>query len=148
MSERRKKTLFEIFEDLVSQFDRMFEELLGVETYEAPLCDVVKRELKPLINISETEDEVIVTIDLPYVEKESIRLSANENTLKVEAPIRKPIRLSGWGPYRREVEFEYFRRTIRLPVTVDPEKARARFKDGILQVTLPKKVYGYRIIVE
>ena len=148
MSERKKKSFFEFFEDLISHVDRVVEELVGVELHESPLCDVSKRELKPLVHISETEDELIVTIDLPYVRKEDIKLSAGEDTLKIEAPIRKRLRVNRWGPYQREVEFECFRRTIRLPVNVEPEKARAKFKDGILQVSLPKKIYGYKIMVE
>ncbi|HID17909.1 TPA: Hsp20/alpha crystallin family protein [Candidatus Bathyarchaeota archaeon] len=148
MSERKRKSIFEIFEDLIGHVDKVFEELVGVTPFEAPLCDISKRELKPLVHVYETEDEVVVTIDLPYVKKEDIRLSASENMLKIEAPARERIKLSRWGPYQREVEFEYFRRTITLPAVIDPEKARARFKDGILQVTLPKKIYGYRIVVE
>ena len=148
MAERKRKSIFEIFEELMGHVDRVIEELVGVEVCESPLCDVTRRELKPLVHITETEDEVIVTIDLPYVRKEDIKLSASENTLKIEAPIRERLRLSRWGPYQREVEFEYFRRTIRLPSNVEPDKARARFKDGILQVFLPKKIYGYRIVVE
>lgn len=148
MSERKRRSIFEIFEELVGHVDRVFEELVGMAPFETPLCDITKRELKPLVHISETEDEIVVTIDLPYVRKEDIKLSASENTLKIEAPVRERIKISRWGPYQREVEFEYFRRTITLPSVVDPERARARFKDGILQVVLPKKIYGYRIVVE
>lgn len=148
MSERRRKSIFEIFEEFLGHVDKVFEELVGVTPFETPLCDISKRELKPLVHISETEDEVVVTIDLPYVRKEDIKLSANENMLKVEAPARQRIKLRRWGPYQREVEFECFRRTITLPTLVDPEGAKARFKDGILQVFLPKKIYGYKIAVE
>ena len=145
---RRRRTIFEIFEELRSQMDRFLEELLGEEDRETPLCDVAKRELKPLTHITETEDEVIVTIDLPYVRKEDIKLSATENTLKIEAPSREKIRFSPWGPYKHETEFECFRKTVRLPVNVEPEKAKAKFKDGILQVSLPKKIHGYRVPIE
>jgi HSP20 family protein len=148
MSQRKRKSIFEIFEELIGHVDKVFEELVGVAPFEAPLCDVSKRELKPLVHMYETEDEVVVAIDLPYVRKEDIKLSASENTLKIEAPVRERIRMSRWGPYQREVEFEYFRRTIALPAIIDPEKTRAKFKDGILQVILPKKIYGYRIVVE
>mgnify|MGYP003880597419 CR=1 FL=1 len=148
MAERRRKSLFDIFEEIVGHIDRVIEELVGIEICESPLCDVSKRELKPLVHVYETEDEVIVTIDLPYVRKEDIKLSASEDTLKIEAPIRERVKLSRWGPYQREVEFEYFRRTIKLPSNVEPERAKAKFKDGILQVFLPKKIYGYRIAVE
>ncbi|RLI28271.1 hypothetical protein DRO53_00865 [Candidatus Bathyarchaeota archaeon] len=148
VAERRRKSLFDIFEEIVGHIDRVIEELVGIEICESPLCDVSKRELKPLVHVYETEDEVIVTIDLPYVRKEDIKLSASEDTLKIEAPIRERVKLSRWGPYQREVEFEYFRRTIKLPSNVEPERAKAKFKDGILQVFLPKKIYGYRIAVE
>ncbi|MHC1564588.1 MAG: Hsp20/alpha crystallin family protein [Candidatus Hecatellaceae archaeon] len=148
MSQRKRKSIFEIFEEFIGHVDKVFEELVGVVPFETPLCDVSKRELKPLVHMYETEDEVIVTIDLPYVRKEDIRLSASENTLKIEAPVRERIRMSRWGPYQKEVEFECFRRTITLPAIIDPEKTRAKFKDGILRVILPKKIYGYRIIVE
>jgi len=126
-------------------FEEVMEPFLPPET---PMYDISKRELQPLTHVSESEENVIVVVDLPCVKKEDIKLSATENMLKVEASMKECVRLSPYGTIQKETEFDVFRKTIRLPAPVEPEKAKARFKNGILEVILPKKITGYRIPVE
>ncbi|MEM3061895.1 MAG: Hsp20/alpha crystallin family protein [Candidatus Bathyarchaeia archaeon] len=145
--EKRKYSIFELIEEFRRRVEKLFEESL--ETFfETPMYDVERKELSPLSQVTETEDEVIVMLDLPCVEKEDIKLEATENSLKIEAPLKKCVRISPWGPIRREAEFSSFRKVIRLPSKVDPEKSRAKFKYGILEVRFPKKVAGFEIEVE
>lgn len=142
---RRRRTPFELFEELRREMDRLFEETLAPT--EAPMYDVGKKELRPLTHITEVEDEIVVEIDLPYVRKEDIELYATENELRVEAPIKEYVKLSPWGPIQREVEFKSFKKVVRLPCAVDPRRSRARFKDGILEVRFLKKITGMKIEV-
>ncbi|MEM3507487.1 MAG: Hsp20/alpha crystallin family protein [Candidatus Bathyarchaeia archaeon] len=145
--ERKKYSIFELMEEFRKRIEKIFEESFEY-FFETPMYDIEKKELSPLYQITETEDEVIVTFDLPCVEKEDIKLKATEDYLRIEAPLRKCVRISPWGPIREEVEFSLFRKTIRLPSKVDHEKSRARFRDGILEVRFPKKITGFKIEIE
>jgi len=149
MSTRRKRSIFELFEEIRNQINRMFEEVFEpIFPLETPMSDVSRRELQPLTHVSETAENIIVTVDLPCVRKEDIKISATENMVKVEAPMKECVKFSPYGTIQKEAEFDVFKKTIRLPVAVEPEKAKARFKSGILEIVLPKKTVGFRIPVE
>ncbi|MGB9660356.1 MAG: Hsp20/alpha crystallin family protein [Nitrososphaerales archaeon] len=122
--------MFDWFDEF---FEQAFDELMR------PSWDAVGKCLVPLINIEDKEDEIVVTVDLPCVQsKEDIDLNATEDNLEIIAQIREAIRWQRWGTSQRGLEFKKFRRSIRLPEKVDPESARAIFKNGILRISLPK----------
>ena len=85
-------------------------------------CLDVKQEREPLVDIVDTDGEIKVIVELPGVEKESIRLSGTENrlTISVDDPERK---------YYKEID---------IPAKVDPKKAKTSYKNGVLETTLPK----------
>ena len=91
------------------------------------------------VDISETENEIIVRADLPGFSKDEVSVNATENTLTIEAKHREEKKERGEKYYTVERKFGSFRRVISLPVEVEPEKAKARMKDGVLEVILPKK---------
>ena len=83
----------------------------------------IREEREPLVDVMETDGEVKVIAELPGVEKKDIKLHGTETslTISVDTPQRK---------YYKEVE---------LPVKVDPKKAKSSYKNGVLEVSLPKK---------
>lgn len=83
----------------------------------------VKVEREPIVDILTTNGEVKVIAEIPGVEKEDIKLHGTETslTISVDTPQRK---------YYKEVD---------LPAKVDPKKAKSSYRNGILEVTLPKK---------
>ncbi|MDH5811702.1 MAG: archaeal heat shock protein Hsp20 [Candidatus Methanomethylicaceae archaeon] len=83
----------------------------------------IREEREPLVDVITTENEVKVFAELPGIEKEDIKLQGTPTTLTISAdnPQRK---------YYKEVE---------LPVEVDIEKAKSTYKNGVLEVVLPKK---------
>lgn len=126
--------------------DEIFEEF---EALMRPSWDATEKCLVPLVNIEDRNNEIIVTIDLPCVErKEDIDLNVTEDNLEIIARMKKSIKWERWGTSQRHLEFETFRKFIRLPEKVDPEGARATFKNGILKVSLPKirKRYAIKIL--
>ncbi|MET1125191.1 MAG: archaeal heat shock protein Hsp20 [Archaeoglobaceae archaeon] len=80
-------------------------------------------ERKPLVDVIETDDEVQVVAEMPGVNKEDIELNATETTLEIRAE----------GENRRYYE------VVELPAEVDPDSARARYNNGVLEVILKKK---------
>lgn len=141
--------MWRIFRDMdriSREIERIMDEMY--EGMERPMWDYNSKCLEPLVSIREFEDQIIVTIDLPCVNKDDIKIYATEDTLTVEAKLKEEYRIERLGVIRREASFRYFKKVIGLPSPVIPEKARARFKAGVLEVTLPKKISGREIIVE
>ena len=97
----------------------------------------VAEEIEPLTDIIEEDDKIRVVVDMPGVEKEDIKLYISEDgkTLTIDAK----------GKDRK------YHKEIRLPAAVDPNKAKATYKNGVLTVELEKvekKKKGVEIKVE
>ena len=86
-----------------------------------------------------------VTFDLPHVEKNDITLTLTENTLNIEAKMRKAVTLRVGGSAHRHVKFERYMRRIRLPTRVEPGRAYAIFRNGLLRVRFPIAKRGNRV---
>jgi len=129
--------------DMIDEMDRRIRRLMDrvFSDVSLDLYDMERRELKPLTQIYETDEEVIVTLDLPCASKDGIELKATEDTLYIKARMDRCVRISN-------IDFENYSKSIRLPVRVDARNAKASFKDGILQVRLPKKFEGSDIRIE
>ncbi|OUJ18343.1 Molecular chaperone HSP20 family, IbpA [Methanonatronarchaeum thermophilum] len=94
---------------------------------------------KPFVDVIEHEDKVIVTADLPGVEKEGIKINITENILTISATREKEKETEEKGYVKRERNIGKFQRKVKLPTKVDEENAEATFKNGVLEIKLPKK---------
>ena len=95
-------------------------------------------DFMPAVDIQETDAEFIVKADLPDVKKEEIKIQFQDGVLAIEGERRREKEEKGKRFHKVEREFGRFVRRFALPTEVDPEKVRAEFKDGVLNVTLPK----------
>lgn len=142
---RRKRTVLDEFEEMERRVNGFFEQVrFSLE----PMWDVQTRTLKPLYEIRATRDTIRVLVDLPYVEKEAIQLRVDEDSIDLSAELRQPIRYARWGTTQRECEFNKLCATIPLPTEVEPEGAKAKLRDGVLSVELPKKTKRNTIKIE
>jgi HSP20 family protein len=99
-----------------------------------------------LVDIIETEEELIALVALPGSSKENIDLRVTEDNLIVDAKM-----VAREGKYlRREMGTAPRHREIKLPLEIKPEQVKASFKEGILEVHLPKLVVvnAQRVTVE
>lgn len=125
----------------MSDIDRLIREFSSLLNYlNSDLYDLAKKEIKPLTHIIETEDEVIVTVDLPCARKSNIDIKSTEDTLTIKANLDKELSTIEW--------FECYNKHIRLPTKVEPRESRAYFNNGVLQVRLKKKFEGKEIKIE
>jgi HSP20 family protein len=134
--QRRRRTILDEFDGMERLVDDLFENVFSLE----PMWDIQTRALKPLCEIKETRESVLVLVDLPNVQKDAIELRAEEKSIDVSAELLRPVRYERWGSAQRECEFKKLSATIPLPVEVDPDGAVAAFREGILSVELPKKI--------
>jgi len=92
----------------------------------------------PLADVKETDKEVIVTMDLPGVEKADINIFVSEETLEVKAEQKKVTEEKEEDFYRRERTYSRLERVLKLPAEVKSDETKASLKDGVLEVRLPK----------
>lgn len=115
-----------LFDDF---FDRSIADFVGTDTMMS----------QPAVNIVETNDDFRVEVAAPGFEKKDFSLNVEDNYLTVSAERKMSEENAEERFTRREFRFESFRRSFKLPETVNQESVSAVYKDGILQVTLPKK---------
>jgi len=123
------------FERMHSQMDDMFSQVFS------NLPEAV-RFREPLADVQETDKEIKVTVELPGVRKEDIGVHVEGDVLAVEASTETVSERKEGGFYRKERGYSSFRRAFSLPSEVHPDKAKSSFKNGVLEVVLPKKERG------
>jgi len=92
----------------------------------------------PAMNVWANEDSVLITAEVPGVNPKEIDISVLGDTLTLNG-VRNPVELPEGARYhRRERGYGKFTRTIKLPYTADVKKVDAKFKNGVLNITLPR----------
>lgn len=93
----------------------------------------------PAVDIYEKNDAVVVKAELPGVEKDQISVEVKDGilTLRGERKFERDVKEESY--HRIERSYGTFLRSFSLPVSVDQDKVKAAFRDGVLEVELPKK---------
>jgi len=95
-------------------------------------------EWAPSLDLSETKEAFMVKAEVPGMDSQDIQVSLQENLLTIKGEKRQERDEKDERYHRVERNYGAFTRGVRLPVTVDGSKVDARFKNGLLTVTLPK----------
>jgi HSP20 family protein len=93
----------------------------------------------PAVDIFETPNEIVVKAELPGMERKDIALNLESNVLTLKGERRFLRETKEENYHRIERSYGGFSRAFSIPVTVDEEKIRADYKDGVLMIVLPKK---------
>ena len=94
--------------------------------------------LSPSIDLHETEQAYEVTAELPGLEQKDVELTLRENALVLSGEKRQDRQEGEGGRRWSERSFGRFERLIALPEEVDADKVEAKFRNGVLKITLPK----------
>jgi HSP20 family protein len=97
------------------------------------------RPWTPAVDIFENENELVLKADLPEVEAKNVGIQIENGTLTLKGERKFEEERNGKGYHRIERAYGRFVRAFSLPETVDPEKVKADYKNGVLTITLPKK---------
>lgn len=92
----------------------------------------------PAVEVFERGNELVVRADLPGLSKNDVTAEVHDDTLILRGERRSEREEEHGGVYRSERSYGSFYRAIPLPDEVDPSATKASFKDGVLEVTLPK----------
>jgi HSP20 family protein len=95
-------------------------------------------EWSPAVDVQETDNEYLVKADLPDVKKEAVKVQLVDGSLSIEGERRREKEENGKRFHKVEREYGSFVRRFTLPSEVDATKVHAEFKNGVLNVHLPK----------
>lgn len=93
----------------------------------------------PRVDVSETDEEVKVSAELPGMDEKDITVEMDDAAITIRGEKKEEQEEKGKNWYTKEQSYGFFHRIIPLPASVEGEKAKAKFKKGILTITVPKK---------
>lgn len=121
---------------LDDDFDQMFEGFLRPMQVAG---DSARRDLVPVVEVSETDDRYVVRAEMPGVRKEDIDVNLEDGILTISAETRSETEArEGERVIRQERRFGKYLRSLRLGTDVDAKAVNAVYRDGVLELTLPK----------
>lgn len=95
--------------------------------------------IEPLYSLFVGATEVVITMDLPYVNQAHVKLQCPSNdVVEIYAETSKKITFKDLGVKHRHGEFTCYHARIRIPVPVDESRISSKFKRGVLEVHLPR----------
>lgn len=92
----------------------------------------------PKVDVIDRDNEVVVKAELPGVDKKDVDVSVTRNTVTIKGTTSHEEKEEKGDYYRSEMSRGSYSRTVMLPSDVAEDKAKAKFKDGVLELTLPK----------
>ncbi len=93
----------------------------------------------PRIDIQETDSEIVATCDIPGLEKkEDVHINLDNNVLTISGSINRKNEVKSEQMHRQERVFGRFQRSVALPARVSEEGVKASYKNGVLEIHLPK----------
>lgn len=131
---------WEPFKDLLSiheRMNRLFEDTLfrpkGMEE------ELTKGTWAPAVDIYETQNDIVLKAELPGLSQKDISVEVRENTLilKGEKKFEKEVKEENY--HRIERSYGSFQRMFTLSDTIQQDKVKAKFKEGVLEIVMPKE---------
>jgi HSP20 family protein len=131
---------FPPFEDMEREFANIFRRPLSMlePTWWPRLRTLEEEEVRPTADIFEEGNDVVVKAELPGMKKEDIDVKVTENLITISGEKKKEEKLEKKNYYRLERAYGSFKRLYSLPCEVQTDKANAHFKDGVLEIRIPK----------
>ncbi len=119
-------------DEMESMFRSTFEPMIEKESERGELI------FSPPVELWEKEGDIHLKVQLPGIKKEDIDIEVSENSIKIKAETKEEKEETEKNIYRSEFRYGRFMRTIPLPEEVDCDEAEAKFKDGVLCISVPK----------
>lgn len=100
--------------------------------------DLVSGAWVPPVDVAETQEKIVVRAEVPGMKQEDISIEFENGLLSIRGE-RKLVKEDGVTFHRVERTFGNFSRSFTLPRTIDPERISATYRDGVLEIEVPKK---------
>ncbi len=126
---------FREFGEFPTEINRLFGRPLFPATWLAPKNG---GQWLPEVDITEEKDRILVKADLPGMKQEEISVEVSDGVLTIKGERKRESETKEGKTYRVERSYGSFLRSFTLPAGVDSAKVNAAYKNGVLEVTLPK----------
>jgi len=120
--------------DIQGEVNRLFESFLGRPMAAASPM----RAWLPAVDMHETKDALVLTVEVPGVSEKDVTVSMTGDLLSIKGERRVADEAKDQQYLHSERVFGHFERLIQLPFDVQADQVKATYRDGVLQVTLPK----------
>jgi len=129
------------FQSFRTEMDRLFDSFLGGMPSLTSLRQGFPstQVITPTLDVKENEKEIVVKADLPGMDEKDINLTVHNGVLSLRGEKKSEHTDERDNYHVMERSYGSFQRSIRLPDTIDEDKAEARFDKGVLTITLPKR---------
>src|SRR2546426_8371653 len=131
---RRTADIFSQFEHIRERMEQAYQQVIGVPGrphFRVPI-------MEPSVDVYETDNEVVVIVEMPGIAREEVSLEVSGTMLTLKGE-RRPITGRPRRVYSQmEICDGPFQREVLLPAAVDPEKVYTVYRDGMLEIALPK----------
>jgi HSP20 family protein len=133
---------FRELQDMQSRLNRLFTPppRTGDESMLADWC--------PAVDVQETDSEYLIKADLPEVNKEDVKVTLQDGMIAIAGDRHQEKEEKGTKFHKVEREYGHFERRFSLPTDVETDKVHAEFKDGVLNLRLPKSAKAMPRTVE
>ena len=130
------------FEEMDKLFDSFFQRgWMSPFSMNRPLLSGLEMPFEgkmPSVDIIDHDEDIMVRAEVPGVDKKDLDISVTENTVTIKGKSSHEEKEEKGNYYRCEISRGAFARTVSLPSDVDTENTKATFKDGVLELTMPK----------
>jgi HSP20 family protein len=116
---------------MTQEFDRALQPFLSEDGANASIA------WTPTVEISERDGKYRILAELPGLSPDEVRVEVEDDAVILQGERRVEQEATEGGIRRSERQFGFFYRRIPLPEGADPEQAKAKFHDGILEITIP-----------
>ncbi|HLP97249.1 MAG TPA: Hsp20/alpha crystallin family protein [Sideroxyarcus sp.] len=123
-------------EDISARLNRIFGRTPARTEQDNDLLTVA--DWMPSVDISETDSSYLIKGELPGVSKDDVKITVQNGMLTIQGERKHEREESGQKYHRVECSYGSFVRSFRMPDDAEEDKVKAEFKDGMLNVTLPK----------
>lgn len=122
--------------DLVNIFDNFINDFYSpaISSFQR-----IKEELSPRINISETDSDYYIDVELPGIDRKDIELKLDNNILTIKGIKEEKSEIKERNYYTRESYYGTFQRSISIPSSMHADDIEAKLENGILHIKIAKK---------
>lgn len=132
------------FDEMEHLMERMFEGWLPrgwlrpFHLERGALPELALEGWMPKVDVIDRDDDIVVRAEVAGVDKKDLDISVTESSVTLKGETKHEEHEEQGHYYRHEISRGAFARMVTLPAQVDTEKAKAEFKDGVVEVTMPK----------
>ena len=130
---RRRSDVFNELTRMQEEMNRYFDDFFGEQRR-----GLAEGAWLPSVDVSETDAEFVVRAELPGMTQDNIEINVQDNVLTLKGEKKQEKKEEKENFHRLERSYGSFSRSFTLPAGVKPEDIKASFKDGVLEVTMPK----------